>query len=125
MNWTDPDRIAAALAAAFGSSIMGLLAFTAVVFAVPPPTRRQLWRAVVEVVLGLYAAIGAGYMAGAPLAAFINGLGAKVVPGFSAVDPLVGGLFVGAVVLRGLPGAVDLVLNLLKRRAAQEGGAKA
>lgn len=116
MDLADPARVAASIAALLGAVFMGLLALLGTLFSVPPPERRHVLRAFADFATGIFGAWLAGYMLAAPAADFLNGLAAKIVPGFASIDSLAAGLLVGSVVCKLWSPAVDWLAAWLKRR---------
>ena len=113
----DADRVAASLAALLGAAFMGLLALMGTLFSVPPPEKRHVIRAFAEFATGLFGGWLAGDMLAVPLASFINGMVAKLIPGFSAVDSLAAGLLVGSIVIKVWPVAIDLLIVRARKLA--------
>jgi len=113
----DPERLAAAFWAGMAGAFMGLVALSTTLFAVPPPDRRQILRAVADFTIGMFGAVVFGYALAVPAAALLNGLAAKLVPGFAAVDETAAGIIVGSFVLKGWPILLDFILKKLKDKA--------
>lgn len=113
----DPARLEAGLAAGLATLGYGAIALVATLFAEPPPTRRQVLRAVAEPLVGVFLAVQAGYALGAPVAAFTNGVAQKIAGTSPGLDALAGGLIVGVLVLRGVTVALDLLEKWARRRA--------
>lgn len=107
--------------ATIGGVFMGVLALATTWFAEPPPTSRQLWRVIIiDIGLGIPGAVAAGYALSEPVAAFLNGLSAKLIAGYAAVDDKAAALLVGCVVIKLLPIVVDLAANKLKAWSKME-----
>lgn len=113
----DPDRLEAGLAAGLATVGIGAIALVATLFAEPPPTRRQVLRAVAEPLVGVFLAVQAGYALGEPVAAFTNGVAQKFAGTSPGLDALAGGLIVGVLVLRGVTVALDLLEKYARRKA--------
>lgn len=113
----EPDRVVAAVAAFLGAAFVSTLTFLGILFSVPPPTRRHLMRAAAEFFTSIFGGVLAGYMLAAPAAALLNGLAAKIVPGFAAVDTMAAGLLVGSVVVKLWTPAINWLEAWLKKRA--------
>lgn len=105
----DPDRFAPAAAAGLASAATSLLVQVSAWFGVPPPTRREVLRGLAETVGGVFLAYLFGYGFGAAMAQALTGV-AAFAHLHVTVDPLAGGLVIGATVLKGLPLLVDLSL---------------
>jgi hypothetical protein len=117
MDWNiDPARADVAFWAAIGAGLVGAVAFVAMVFSVPPPERRQIWRGVIDFLLGTGMGWAMGYALALTIMAMLNGFTAKLLPGFSAFDRSAAGLFVGMVVVKGWPVFFDWLLAWIKRR---------
>lgn len=113
----EPARVVASFAALLGAFFVGVLTLIGVIFSVPPPTRRQLLKAASEFFASIFGGVLAGYMLAAPAAAMLNGLAAKIVPGYAAVDTMAAGLLVGAVVVKLWVPAFEWAAAWLKKRA--------
>lgn len=114
----NPNQLEAAIAAALSSFCWGALTFVACLFGEPPPTRRQVVRAGLDWGLGVFLAVQVGYAAGESVAGFVNGLAEKFVGVSPELSRQAGGLLVGALVLRGVPVALDWLERKAKAKAA-------
>lgn len=114
--WFEPDRLEAAFWAFLGAAFIGAVSIVATAFSVPPPERRQLWRAFADFALGVFGGVIAGYSCADPAADLLNGLAAKLVPGYASIDSLAAGLLVGSIVMKLWPVMLDFIVAQLKKR---------